>query len=242
MINITTLFRSLKLDLGIHGIALPFENPDDFFKEILELKTLPAFSQYQPYYFTFNTKQNELREVEKRNDYVVYEIPDIFGDREILLVRDIEFDTSTSYSNYYDPYMGGMCMSFEDIIMTQATANLTSAIAPAITYEFIPPNKIKIYNLMYSYHTNMKIELGLTHSPNLSTIPNTSYQSFYKLFSLDVKAVLYNNLKHYNELSTAYGNINLRIDDWSNAESERDELLNQWSDVYHLDVEQFIII
>ena len=47
-------------------------------------------------------------------------------------------------------------------------------------------------------------------------------------------------MKHYTELQSAYGTINLRIDDWSNAESERTELLNTWEDTYHLDGPQMI--
>ena len=42
-------------------------------------------------------------------------------------------------------------------------------------------------------------------------------------------------MKHYNELQTAHGTVNLKIDDWANAESERESLLEKWDDTYHLD-------
>ena len=38
-------------------------------------------------------------------------------------------------------------------------------------------------------------------------------------------------------LSTALGNINLKLDDWANAESERKELINRWGDTYHMDMQ-----
>ena len=38
-----------------------------------------------------------------------------------------------------------------------------------------------------------------------------------------------------NAASTAIGTINLKIDDWANAESERKELIDNWDNTYHLD-------
>ena len=45
----------------------------------------------------------------------------------------------------------------------------------------------------------------------------------------------YDYMKHYNELSTAHGSINLKIDDWANASQDRDALLDKWDDTFHLD-------
>ena len=52
---------------------------------------------------------------------------------------------------------------------------------------------------------------------------------------LDVKENLYPTMKQYNEINTVHGTINLKIDDWASAESDRTELLNQWDDIYHMD-------
>ena len=41
-------------------------------------------------------------------------------------------------------------------------------------------------------------------------------------------------MKHYNELSTAHGSINLKIDDWANASQDRDALLDKWDDTFDL--------
>ena len=46
---------------------------------------------------------------------------------------------------------------------------------------------------------------------------------------------LYNALKYYSTIQTAYGTLDLKIDNWENAESERNDLLSQWDDNYHLD-------
>jgi hypothetical protein len=56
---------------------------------------------------------------------------------------------------------------------------------------------------------------------------------------LDVKENLYPTMKNFSEIQTAIVNINLKIDDWANAEADRKELINRWDDTYHLDWQPF---
>ena len=94
---------------------------------------------------------------------------------------------------------------------------------------------------MTCYLDKIRLIIGYQHADNLSTIPVDAEQSFYDLALLDMKIFLYNNLKYYDEINTAYGNIKLRIEDWSNAESQREDLLQKWSEVYHINWDSFII-
>ena len=52
---------------------------------------------------------------------------------------------------------------------------------------------------------------------------------------LDVKENIYPTLKQYTEINTSLGNINLKLDDWSDADNVRRDLLYKWNDVYHLE-------
>ena len=56
-----------------------------------------------------------------------------------------------------------------------------------------------------------------------------------KLATLDVQRTLYNNLKNMNNVGSAFKEIQLKIDDWSGAESARNELVDQWKGNFHLD-------
>ena len=80
------------------------------------------------------------------------------------------------------------------------------------------------------------------HFENLSSIKSTLFEAFYDLALLDIKRFLYNILKHYENIETAYGSINLRIDEWSNAEADRKDLLTRWGELYHLEEKQYVII
>lgn len=242
MLNMSKLISSIKMDLGVYGMALPFDNPDEVFRDVLELKTIPTFSQFQPYYIPLKMDLDKAVEIEKNLQYTIYELPDVFADSEILFVKKLEEDLDSFAHGYLDTgaLMGGI--SWEDMMMGQANANLASIAMPATTFEYIAPNKIKIFNDSFMYSRKVRLEIAVQHSNNLSTISKTAEYSFTKLATLDIKMMLYNNLKHYNDLQTAYGNINLKIDDWSNAESERTELLREWEDTYHMDITQFIIL
>jgi hypothetical protein len=85
------------------------------------------------------------------------------------------------------------------------------------------------------YNNKVILELNYTHSPELFTIPETARESFYKLALLDTKAYLWNALRYYTTVQTAFGQMDLKIDGWVNAESDRKDLLQEWDENYHLD-------
>ena len=52
---------------------------------------------------------------------------------------------------------------------------------------------------------------------------------------MDVKMHLYNVLINMQNVGAAHKNIQMAIDRWSGAESDREKLLEQWTDTFHLD-------
>ncbi len=243
MINTSRVITSIKMDLGVYGLALPFDNPDEALLNVIKIKTLPTFSQFSPYYMTFMINTSELQSSSNSTyQSKIFTIPNMFGDRDILFVRSIDLDLSELADGYVDPIYIGNEINYEDLMTAQATANLMSLAIPSVTFKFHPPNKIELFNTGLAFDNRYKVTVALEHSENLTTIPKTSWTSFMKLATLDVKKFLYDNLKLYGNLQTAYGNIDIKIDDWSNAEQERNDLIREWEDSWHLDDEQYIII
>lgn len=246
MINPSRLVSSIKMDLGLAGIKLPYDNIDELIMEIVRVKTLPVFNELSPYLVPLKIDTDQLEIAERKTKSIVYWLPDVFGDREIMMVTDIESDCDEFHQSAYDvglfAYSGYMNFyGFQDMMLAQANANMLSTISKGPTFNFIPPNKIEIFS-DYSTGNRYRLEVGLAHAENLSTIPSTSYGSFIQLATLDVKKYMFDNLKHYDNLSTSYGQLSLRIDDWSGAEGERQQLLEKWSQTYHMDLNQFIVV
>ena len=242
MMNISELLTSIKMDLGIHGISLPFDDPDKTLIDVIKLKSIKTFSIFHPYILKVDLNLNELKALQSNYQESIYEIPDIFGEKRILYIRNVT--PKNKYygaAQYMTPVFDGSIEDYYNLMMGQAQANLTSTIAPPITFKFTHPNKMHLFN-MSTMWGEISVEFALEHASNLSTIRPTAYQSFYELALLDVQIFLYNILKHYNEIQTAYGTINLRIDEWSGAKSERDSLIERWRNNFHIDIDPIYIV
>lgn len=246
MLNPSKIISNIKMDLGIIGIHLPYDNVDELIMEIIQVKTLPIFNEIQPNKVPLNIDLNKLPVVEVKNESKIYELPDVFGDREIMMVTDIEptYDEyrMSGHNSHMFAYGGNMCLyGYQDMILAQASSNAASAFSKGTTFNFIAPNKIEIFS-EYGLGNNYRLEVAIEHADNLSTIAKTCFSSFVQLATLDVKKYMYDNLKHYNDLQTAYGQLSLKIEDWSNCDDERKQLIEKWSQSYHLDLNQYIIV
>lgn len=232
--NLSNLMFRIKLKLGLLNISTPIENLDGTIIDILKEITIPVFSVYYPYKESLTINLYDLELLEKGGTYEKYLLPD-FKTRKLLYVFDVNYDVSVlSGLGYYGggmPLLGGNLIN--QTMIANAGANVMNTMIPKLTFDFRQPRELLIYNAYSS--SKVKIDFGFEHDSSMATIPETCRDSFLELALLDIKESLYPTLKHYTEINTAIGNINLKLDDWANAESERKELISKWDDTYHLD-------
>lgn len=237
--NLSTLLTKIKIACGIYTIALPFENCDAMLTDIITKITLPTFSVFSPCYEKFRFSLSSLEELEKNANYEVYLLPDIFSQRQLLFIKDISYDeadiSGLGYWGSGVPILNGSMI--RQSILSGAGMNLTNRMIPKITFKYEHPRKVTLYNVLSS--CNLVFELALSHDINLASIPPTSEESFYELALLDVKKSLYETMKHSADISSAYGNITLKLEEWAQAESARETLINEWKGTYHMDVLPF---
>lgn len=226
------------MDIGVYKIALPFEEPTEkVLSDVIQTKTLPIFSLYHPYYATIEFDTNKLKKIGRGSNWDEYELPDVFHERQILFVRYVQYkDNTVTGVSFYGglPLSGNMV---QETMIANATANLASKLIPKITFEWKPPRVLRIYNMINT--AVIEVNFAFNNDKSLASIPDTCYDSFLRLATLDCKMFLYNTLKHYAELNSMYGNIALKIDDWQNAESDRNALIEQWDNTYHMDLGLF---
>lgn len=234
MKTLSDLLTSIKMDLGIYQLAIPVDNLDEQLYDVIKLRTIKTYSQFYPYKEKIDVTLGTLeREIDTTYARTIYDLPnDIVQGREIITIYDI--NQRPTGLGYGDPVMptgqGGSII--DSMMFANVNADILSAIAPKQTFEFIYPNKLILYNAFVNTG-RIVMDIGTTHHENLMSIPPRGFETFEELALLDVKRFLYGKLKHYNDLQTAHGTINLRIDDWANAESERRELLKEWETTYH---------
>ena len=237
--NLSNLLTRIKISCGLYSIALPFENPDEAMIDVIKNITLRTFSTYCPYYEQFRFDLHSLEKLEKRANYEIYLLPDIFSERELLFVRDVRYDEADISGLGY--WGGGIPLLHGNMtnqaILSNAGLQLTSKMVPRITFKYEHPRKVTLYNVLAS--AKLTFDLAFKHDENLVSISPTMEESFFNLAVLDVKDMLYQTLKHYNDIQSAYGNISMKLDEWQQASDQRKQLLEEWENDYHMDVYSF---
>lgn len=241
--NLSELLTMVKMDIGIYMVPLPFENSDKVLFDVIKMKSLRTFSNLFPHKMEFVMDLKDLEVIRETYDEKSYRLPTLFGDRPIISVIKVDPYSSNYTGNYFggNPIITNSANLYEDTMLGALGYDLLSTVAPPFTFRFTAPSTLTLYNIG-TFADKIKIQLAYGHAENLSTIKPTMEDSFYELVKLDIKSFLYNNLKHYNTIQTSFATLNLMIDEWSGAEQERRELVERWTDEYHLEVDQFVII
>lgn len=237
--NLSQLVTRIKVTCGIYMIALPFEHADEAIVDTIRDITRPTFSRLCPSKEDLRFNLDDLERLERHGNYEVYLLPDIFQERKLLELTDVRYDESDISGIGY--WGGGIPLLQGNMLrqgmISNASLGLTNKLVPRISFKYFHPRKVKLWNVLSS--AQLVFECSLEHDRNLTSITSTSEESFYKLALLDVQIVLYNTLKHYENLQTAYGNLALKMEEWQNAQSARDQLVEQWENTYHMDVLPF---
>ena len=168
--NITEVMTRIKFKLGIMNLASPIRNLDGTIVSIIKDITLPDFSLYYPDKQVIKLNLKDLEKIQDTNSYQEYLLPE-FKAKKLLYVFNVYYDDSTlsGFGHYGGalPFVGGEIM--QQVLASNAAANLYSLMMPKMTFEYIHPRRIKIYN-QYS-ESALVFELGFQHDVSLASIP-----------------------------------------------------------------------
>ena len=233
--NMNRIVRRIKRDIGIYGIALPIDNLDQLILDILIDTTLPVFSIYYPNeeWYPLDGVRPQPREF-AQNRADLYVLPEFSG-RKLLYVKQVTYNEPHLCSNY-NPVAAAINSPFDpfqSIVTANVGKNIIDGMVNSITFDYQHPRKLYVYDAMVS--ARLTALLAFEHDRSFTSINPTCEESFFTLADLDVKAGLYPTIKHYNGLETALGRIELQIEDWQNASSERKDLISNWDENYLLD-------
>ena len=235
--NMSELITTLKINTGIYVMPLPIENIDKVLEDIIAVKTLPTFSVFCPDIQQVYYNIKELEIVNQAYEESTYLFPDVYNKKKILFIKSAKYkDTGLGGTSIYYGHQVTTGNLVQQAMIMNANAALSSSLVPKMTFKFIPPRTVTLYNTFKC--STVIFELALTHS-NVNSIPETARESLIRLATLDIKAFLYNTLKLVPEITTAQGQMNLKIDEWSSAEADRDALIKEWEAVYHIDLNLF---
>lgn len=229
----------------------------EYLMDILQTETLPSLNEVYPYIKRMNLP---LKELEPINDgdpyYTKFRVPlEMTDGLKIISLRS--YNTGmTGYNNDYSydgagvGYLGqGTRMSaypnkygrysssnlYETVVTAQLAyldLQLLGSVQEAPLCRFQPPNILMVYN-SYAKSPSMMVSWCLENDKNLLTIPDSVFEAVRRLFILDVKSTIYSEYGMLSQIDTALGTIDLKIDDWSGAEAERNELFDNYKSMAH---------
>ena len=218
-VNPTMVLKYIKRKLGASRRPLPMTD-EEIMDTVFE-ETLLTFSNYYPYMFPFIVQTDTAKVDGYEGVYFI----NVGDDMSIIGVSKI-FRTEARMNNIPRNYVADGSM-----MDMQLMTDIRSATQIPETFKFIAPNKVEVFP-KYIRDSNFMLELKLVHPRHLATIPLNLREQFLKLAEYDVKIALYSIMKHDSNLNTAFGSIDLKLEDLENAEDKRDALLELWDTKY----------
>lgn len=238
--DMTLLLNKVERRLGLIPLAphLPEYCNKDSWANIIMTDTIVTFSRYFPYRFKMLINNETCNKKYDNQKTLWYYIKDeILQGAKLLGIQDIDWmDTSTNNSslgassvgNYFYPSMGCPMATFESIVGLQMTADFNSLYNRGIYIDFQYPNHFCLRGIgNTNYDLNSFTVILLVEHSSLSTISPTKMEVFERLATADIANFLYQNLKYYDNLETAFVNIDLKINELNDVASKRDQIIEE---------------
>lgn len=234
--QMTVLLNRIERQLGLSVMPLPDGLKKDDWAAIIAEDTIPVFSQYFPYEVT------EVITPEMKKDgwfFIDQNLPE--GTR-ILGVRDIDwqaYKTDSRFDRYGINISAQDWMSrayaVDDIALTAVGADLVSLFDLGIYIEFEYPNKIKLVTVNGTPVCQFRpfpLKVLIEHTSNLMTLSPTYMETFTKLAKADVATAIYQVLKYYDNMDTAYATLSLQLDTLNEWANKREEIIRELDEAH----------
>ena len=243
--NLSDVINDIKLRLGLNTIALPFNKSTEIvIREILQ-GTIRTYSQFKPAEKEGCYPKNALKSPSDHDRKIgIFILPQDLTTTPVQYadaypISQISYDDQATTNPFTvgSPFVGFGSYYPQDIMnaeMTGAAINkFIGVTSSASTSRWLGYNKIQLFN--FPDDTLIRFVVKCDHDPQCESIPISCRESFMELAVLDVEMTLYNHLKNMNNVGSAFKEIQLKIDEWSGAEGNRNTLIEKWTDNFHLD-------
>lgn len=250
--NISDVIKDIKLPNGLKTIALPYKAPIELVVQDIIKTSVRTFSQFKPQEKECERYRKDLRYATDYDRYRgIYFIPEeltttevSYCDAEPIATTNGKNDqVSMNVFSAVSPFVGFGAYGPQDIMnatVTGAAVNKFTGVTSKVpTSKWLGENKIKLID--WPQNSLILFKARCDHEPNCETIPTSCRESFIQLATLDVQRTLYNDLK--NQLAgSAFKDIKVEIEKWSGAEDARNALVKEWTESFHLDEVDDLVI
>jgi hypothetical protein len=236
---------------GLNAIALPFKQPVEVVLAEIIKTSIRTFSRFKPWEREcYVLRKNLVEKYPGSSNQGIYLLPTALTTTEV-------FDAYAEYaSDKYQngevtantftvgsPFVGFGSYYPQDILNAVSTGAAINKYAGVTsqpqTSRWLGYNTIQLYDMPKDAFIHFVA--ACQHDLTGETIPESQVESFMRLATLDVERSLYAQLKNMINVGSAYKETQLKIDEWSGAEAARNELIDQWTQTFHLDDSDLIV-
>ncbi len=249
--NISDCINDIKMSHGLNAIALPFKQPVEVVLAEIIKTSIRTFSRFKPWEREcYEPRKNLVEKYPGSSNQGIYLLPTALTTTEV-------FDAYAEYaSDKYQngevtantftvgsPFVGFGSYYPQDILNAVSTGAAINKYAGVTsqpqTSRWLGYNTIQLYDMPKDAFIHFVA--ACQHDLTGETIPESQVESFMRLATLDVERSLYAQLKNMINVGSAYKETQLKIDEWSGAEAARNELVEQWTQTFHLDDSDLIV-
>nr|DAR75783.1 MAG TPA: hypothetical protein [Caudoviricetes sp.] len=243
--NLSKCITQLKTQFFLNNVSLPLQDditgdpvpPETAIRDLLVNVTIPIYSGFQPWVREVDANVKSLKVVDKKNN--IYMLPWGCCTTNVIKVISVRMPYSSNRGTYGDIAPAyGIGQSVQGVITSQEMMMLAGLMRAEPTFDYLGENKIRLFGYPM---TTLTFVVACEHEPNGETIEDSCYQSFMELAELDLSAYLYNVLKYFEGMPTAFGNISMKSEEYAGAAAERRQLLKDWTETFHLDQEDSFV-
>lgn len=238
--NLSRAISQLKRQYGLYEITLPFKDDitgdpiptETIIRDVLVNTTIPTYSQFVPWIREGTCHLKSLKRIDKNSN--IYMLPAWLTITPVMYVLDVSLPMINNRGTFGDVAPAyGINRSVQGVLTSQAYMMVAGQMRAEPTFDYKGANQIQLYGYP---QCDLTFVVACEHEPNGETIEDGCYASFMELAALDLKIFLYNSLKMYDSIPTAFGEIKLKIESYEGAEEARNGLLDKWTDTFHLDM------
>jgi hypothetical protein len=243
--DMTALLNKIERRLGLTPLLphLPEYCNKESWATIIKEDTLVTFSRYYPNRLKMLINSDTCYKKKDEQQTIWYYIKDeVLQGAKLLGVMDIDWtDNSSNNSslgtgsvgNYFYPSFGCPAATFESILTLQSMADFNSLYNRGIVIDFQYPNRFCLKGLANTnYDLNSFTVILLVEHSDLSTLSPTMQEIFESLAIADVANYLYQNLKYFDGLDTAFVNIDLKLSEINEFANKRDSIIDEIKNSY----------
>lgn len=235
----TSLLNKIERRLGTASFNLPDSlNKDAWMDQVIANETLDTFSRFYPfrmiYYLTGDRRKGPYYLIDEN----VCKTQDIIGvgdiDWHLLSKCTPAFGFGSGFYSTFDMFTSGL--NTEDIMMQQMLTDHASIYKCGIYVEYEPPNMVRLEsnlsNNMLEMLKSIPINLFIKHAKNLMTIEPTKMETFEQLATADVATFIYQSIKYYDNIETAFATTDLKLDSLQDWMNKREEIVQKLEENY----------